>query len=149
MPDRSSSRIDELNIAVPDLAAATAFSEPVLASIGISTMLVIPAAEDRTHPAMTGSGWPDRTPYFWLVDEGTGGTDMHLAFTVDDRSEVDAFHAAALAAVPRGSRLRGRERPARHQPRGGLPAPGSAERLSRQRSRFRAITRRWIWLVPS
>ncbi len=42
MIDRSDSRIDHLNIAVPDLGAAVAFDEPVLASIGITEMLQIP-----------------------------------------------------------------------------------------------------------
>ena len=96
MTDRSGSRIDHLNIAVPDLGAAMAFYEPVLASIGITQMLVIPAGDQG--PAMTGYGWPDRKPYFWLVDGGTVGSNMHLAFTVDTREDVRAFHEAALAA---------------------------------------------------
>ncbi|MCZ2849460.1 VOC family protein [Modestobacter sp. VKM Ac-2978] len=96
MTDRSGSRIDHLNIAVPDLAAAMAFYEPVLASIGIAQMLVIPAGDHG--PAMTGYGWSDRKPFFWLVDDGTVGTNMHLAFTVDTRDEVHVFHEAALAA---------------------------------------------------
>lgn len=96
MTDRSGSRIDHLNIAVPDLAAAMGFYEPVLASIGIAQMLVIPAGDHG--PAMTGYGWSDRKPFFWLVDDGTVGTNMHLAFTVDTRDEVHVFHQAALAA---------------------------------------------------
>ncbi|MCZ2821344.1 VOC family protein [Modestobacter sp. VKM Ac-2977] len=96
MTDRSGSRIDHLNIAVPDLAAAMAFYEPVLASIGIAQMLVVPAGDHG--PAMTGYGWSDRKPFFWLVDDGTVGTNMHLAFTVDTRDEVHVFHQAALAA---------------------------------------------------
>jgi catechol 2,3-dioxygenase-like lactoylglutathione lyase family enzyme len=99
MIDRAGSRIDHLNIAVPDLAAAAAFYEPVLASIGIATMLDIPAApEDDGRPAMIGYGWPERKPFFWLVDEGTVGTNMHLAFTVDTREDVHVFYDAALAA---------------------------------------------------
>ena len=97
MPDRSGSRIDHLNIAVPDLKAAVAFYEPVLHSIGIAKMLEIPElAEDQ--PAMTGFGWPDTKPYFWLVDRGTVGSNMHLAFTVDTREDVETFYAAALEA---------------------------------------------------
>jgi catechol 2,3-dioxygenase-like lactoylglutathione lyase family enzyme len=96
--DRSGSRIDHLNIAVPDIAAAAAFYDPVLASIGITKMLDIPADPGGGRPAMIGYGWPDRKPYFWLVDEGTVGTDMHLAFTVDTREDVQVFYDAALAA---------------------------------------------------
>ncbi len=98
MIDRSGSRIDHLNIAVPDLAVAVAFYDAVLGSIGITKMLEIPADPGGARPAMTGYGWPDRKPYFWLVDEGTVGTNMHLAFTVDTREQVRVFHDAALAA---------------------------------------------------
>lgn len=96
--DRSGSRIDHLNVAVPDLAAAVAFYEPVLGSIGIAKMLEIPAIPAEDFPAMTGFGLSGVKPYFWLIDDGTVGTNMHLAFTVDDRAAVDRFHAAALAA---------------------------------------------------
>lgn len=98
MTDRSGSRIDHLNIAVPDLAAAAAFYEPTLLSIGVVTMLEIPADPDTDFPAMTGYGWPDVKPFFWLVDGGTVGTNMHLAFTVDTREQVHVFYEAALAA---------------------------------------------------
>jgi hypothetical protein len=45
MTDRSGSRIDHLDIAVPDIGTAMAFYEPVLARIGIAQMLVIPAGD--------------------------------------------------------------------------------------------------------
>ena len=55
--DRSGSRIDHLNVAVPDLAAAVAFYEPVLAAIGITKMLEIPPHATPNQPtAMTGFG---------------------------------------------------------------------------------------------
>lgn len=99
MPDRSGSRIDHLNLAVPDLAAAVAFYEPTLASIGIVLMLRIPANAAPNQPtAMVGFGLADVKPYFWLIDGGTVGTNMHLAFTVDTREDVATFYAAALAA---------------------------------------------------
>ena len=66
MIDRSDSRIDHLNIAVPDLGAAVAFDEPVLASIGITEMLQIPGDPAGDFPAMTGFGLADVKPYFWL-----------------------------------------------------------------------------------
>ena len=97
--NRSGSRIDHLNIAVPDLAAAVAFYEPTLASIGITKMLQIPPNATPNQPtAMTGFGLAQVKPYFWLIDGGTVGSNMHLAFTVETREEVDIFHKAALAA---------------------------------------------------
>ncbi|AGZ43779.1 VOC family protein [Actinoplanes friuliensis] len=97
--DRSGSRIDHLNIAVPDLATAVAFYEPVLASIGITKMLEIPPNATPNQPtAMTGFGLDRVKPYFWLIDGGTVGTNMHLAFTVDTRDDVQTFYKTALAA---------------------------------------------------
>jgi catechol 2,3-dioxygenase-like lactoylglutathione lyase family enzyme len=96
--DRSGSRIDHLNIAVPDLLDAVAFYEPVLASIGITKMLEIPAIPKQDFPAMTGFGLAEVKPYYWLIDQGTVGTNMHVAFTVDTREAVDRFYAAALEA---------------------------------------------------
>lgn len=96
--DRAGSRIDHLNIAVPDLPAAVVFYEPVLAAIGIAKMLEIPAVPANNQPAMTGFGLAEVKPYFWLIDQGTVGTNMHLAFTVDTRDEVDVFYQAALDA---------------------------------------------------
>ncbi|NIZ92848.1 VOC family protein [Kineococcus rubinsiae] len=98
MLDRSGSRIDHLNVAVPDLAAAVAFYEPVLGSIGIELMLRIPEETEPPRAAMAGFGRPRVKPFFWLVDHGTVGTDMHLAFTVEDRAAVHTFYDAALAA---------------------------------------------------
>lgn len=74
------------------------FYEPVLASIGIVKMLEIPTLKEGTQPAMTAFGLAGVKPYFWLVDSGTVGTNMHLAFTVDTRDEVHTFFDAALAA---------------------------------------------------
>ncbi|MBU2662718.1 VOC family protein [Actinoplanes bogorensis] len=97
--DRSGSRIDHLNLAVPDLGVAVAFYEPVLASIGIVKMLEIPPNATPNQPtAMTGFGLAGVKPYFWLIDGGTVGTNMHLAFTVDTRDEVETFYRAALEA---------------------------------------------------
>ncbi len=96
--DRAGSRIDHLNIAVPDIAAAATFYDTVLASIGITKMLDFPADPGDRRPAMIGYGWPDRKPFFWLVDEGVVGTNMHLAFSVETREDVHVFYDAAIAA---------------------------------------------------
>ena len=93
MPDRSGSQIDHLNSAIPDLTRARAFYDPLLASIGIQPVLDIPAT--ATDAAMTGYGWPDTKPFFWLINSGAVGTNMHLAFTVDTRELVHAFYDTA------------------------------------------------------
>jgi catechol 2,3-dioxygenase-like lactoylglutathione lyase family enzyme len=38
-------------------------------------------------------------PFFWIAQRGRGpDSGVHVAFRVDDRGTVDAFHEAALAA---------------------------------------------------
>ena len=84
---------------------------------------------------MTGFGRRVK-PYFWLIDNGTVGANMHLAFTVDASEEVDVFYRATLdaGAVSRDAPAMRLEyhpdyyggphhRPARHQPRGRLHRP--------------------------
>ncbi len=97
MPDFTGSQIDHLNIAVPDLHRSLAFYEPALASIGIVKLLEFPADESEPRPEMHGFGRHPK-PFFWLIAEGTAGTNMHIAFTVEDREAVRRFYDAALAA---------------------------------------------------
>ena len=72
-------------------------------------MLEIPPDPTSDRPAMTGLGRAQVKPYFWLVDRGTVGSNMHLAFTVDTREEVHVFFDAALTAGATS-----RESPAAH-----------------------------------
>ena len=69
----------------------------MLATIGITKMLELPPNATPNQPtAMTGFGLAEVKPYFWLIDGGTVGTNMHVAFTVDTRDDVVTFHRAAL-----------------------------------------------------
>ncbi|MET0865379.1 MAG: VOC family protein [Nakamurella sp.] len=89
--------IDHLNIAVPDLPRSLAFYEPVLGSIGITPLLAIPDDGTGNLPEMHGFGVHPK-PFFWLIAGGTVGSNMHLAFTVENRAAVRTFWDAALAA---------------------------------------------------
>lgn len=93
MTDRSGSQIDHLNIAVPNLRRARTFYDPLLTTLGIALLLDIPST--ATDPAMSGYGWPDLKPFFWLVDKGTVGTNMHLAFTAESHAQVREFYRTA------------------------------------------------------
>lgn len=95
MPGYSGSRIDHLNVGVSDLTRSEAFYSPTLDAIGIDKTFDIPANFDGQHPAMVGYGWPHK-PFFWLVDRGTAGTAVHLAFTVDTPALVEVFFETAL-----------------------------------------------------
>lgn len=93
MPDFTGSQIDHLNVAVPDLTRSLAFYGPVLASLDIVELLHVPAAADQLEMHGFGRGYK---PFFWLVADGTVGTNMHLAFIARDRATVRRFYDIAL-----------------------------------------------------
>ena len=83
--------LDHVGINVSDYDRSRAFYGRALAPLGIS-MLMEPV------PRMCGFG-RDRKPFFWITDQREPTTEnVHVAFAVDDRATVDAFHAAALEA---------------------------------------------------
>lgn len=98
------SQIDHLNLAVPDLERSVAFYAAALAPLGIITTMTVNRPDSGAFnvtqedvPPMHSFG-VDRKPFFWLIEGGTVGSNMHLAFTARDRQMVRDFYAAALAA---------------------------------------------------
>ena len=87
--------IDHIGIPVSDYRAAQAFADRALAPLGGSLLFTVP-------PEVTGGahvlGYGRERPVFWLHEGGPQGPGRHVAFAARSRSEVDAFHAAALAA---------------------------------------------------
>ncbi|MFO1109036.1 MAG: VOC family protein [Bradyrhizobium sp.] len=85
--------IDHISVAVRDLDRAARFYAAALAPLGLSRLV--------TRPATIGFG--KSYPEFWInlragmgaIDGGNGG---HIALRAKSTADVDAFHAAALAA---------------------------------------------------
>jgi catechol 2,3-dioxygenase-like lactoylglutathione lyase family enzyme len=84
--------IDHLGVPVNDYEKSKAFYLAALKPLGIG--LVMEAGEGRERAAGLGT---EGKPFFWFAQEKVGER-IHLAFTAKSRAEVDAFHAAALAA---------------------------------------------------
>jgi catechol 2,3-dioxygenase-like lactoylglutathione lyase family enzyme len=87
--------IDHVGFAISDLEKSSAFYAAALAPLGIAELM-------RVTPEQTGAGTAigygkDDKPFFWIGDNERVGQGTHIAFAVDSRAEVDAFHAAALA----------------------------------------------------
>jgi catechol 2,3-dioxygenase-like lactoylglutathione lyase family enzyme len=83
--------LDHAGFAVSDYQRSKAFYAQALAPLGI-TLLMEPMGQ------AAGFG-KDGKPFFWVEMRGAAVTGrLHIAFRVDSRGEVDAFHAAALAA---------------------------------------------------
>ncbi len=81
--------IDHLTLPVSDHAAAKAFYLAALAPLGYELIMEFGAAS-----GLGVKGKPD----LWLQEKKAVDPVLHLAFRSRTRAEVDAFHAAALAA---------------------------------------------------
>jgi len=93
--------IDHMGFRVRDLAAARRFYEACAAVLGLEVIdntpdsFLIGRSAARPLPFIW-VGTPQ--PAFWTADHRTSASPIHLAFTAPDRSAVDRFHEAALAA---------------------------------------------------
>ena len=87
--------LDHVSIPVADIAAAAAFYDAVLPTLGLQ--------RHKEFPGGIGYGVPsEKAPIFWILtkaDTGaaTPGIGMHISFVAPDRSSVDAFYAAAIS----------------------------------------------------
>lgn len=87
--------IDHTGINVEDFDRAKAFYDAAMAPLGASLLYMVP--EQFTGGIKVG-GYGRERPQFWLHEKRPAGEGRHYAFTARNRAEVDAFHAAAIAA---------------------------------------------------
>jgi len=85
--------IDHISVGVADLDRAARFYEAVLASVGLTRLV--------TRPKTIGFG--KSYPEFWInlrpgMAKVTPENGVHICLRAKTAAEVDAFHAAALAA---------------------------------------------------
>lgn len=91
--------IDHIGFDVADYPRARAFYERALAPLGMAVRAEVSRAQSGDWEGC-GFGVPGK-PEFWIGSPASGeglNRQVHVAFVVDDRKTVDAFHAAALAA---------------------------------------------------
>ena len=83
--------LDHVGFTVSDYDRSKAFYAEALAPLGLTLLL---------EPVEAAAGFgKNGKPFFWIEARGTGLSGyLHVAFAVDDRATVDAFHAAAMAA---------------------------------------------------
>ena len=83
-------RLDHVGLDVSDYDASKAFYDKALAPLGLKLMM---------EPIERVGGYGDDFPFFWIAQRGRGSdSGVHVAFRVENRETVDAFHEAALAA---------------------------------------------------
>ncbi|MFC3533116.1 VOC family protein [Vogesella facilis] len=88
--------IDHTGISVSDFARSKTFYQAALAPIGYQLLLEFSAAVTGRSD-VAGFGEPPK-PDFWLSHGTPNQPPLHVAFRAANRQQVDAFHAAALAA---------------------------------------------------
>lgn len=90
--------LDHLFLAVANLPRALAFYTAALAPLGIHDRLDYDGRQGPPgHPDLKGFGAHGRM-FFWLRQGPAAGPATHIGFVARSRAEVDAAHAAALAA---------------------------------------------------
>lgn len=89
--------LDHVGFAVADAEVSRRFYEAALAPLGICLLMTVPAEENGSGGTAHGFG-ADDNPFFWVGDNERVGEGTHVAFLAETRGEVDAFHAAAVAA---------------------------------------------------
>lgn len=81
--------LDHIGLAVSDYEKSKTFFAKALAPLRIELVMEV-------------QGWAglgrDGKPELWFGTHSTPQNPMHIAFIAESRAQVDAFHAAALAA---------------------------------------------------
>lgn len=91
--------LDHVGFAVSDVVRSRAFYEAALAPLGISLIMEIPPEENALGGGGRALGFGSTdNPFFWIADNQRVGEGTHVAFQVDSRAKVDAFHESAVAA---------------------------------------------------
>ena len=87
--------IDHITIGVSNFARSTAFYDAALAPLGVKPLFVVPKEHTDGVDVV---GYGDSRPWFWIAGQNALRGKFHVAFSARTRAQVDAFHAAALAA---------------------------------------------------
>ena len=93
--------LDHMGFRVRDLAASRRFYDACAKALGLETIdntetTFLVARSSEAHVPFIWIG--TALPAFWSKSHITSASPIHLAFQAADRSAVDAFHRAALAA---------------------------------------------------
>ena len=81
--------IDHISLSVSNIDASVRFYEKALAPLGYAVLM--------SFPGVAGLGIAPK-PDFWLGQKDAADAGRHVAFRAANRSQVDAFYQAAMAA---------------------------------------------------
>ena len=87
--------LDHITFGVTDFDRSRAFYDAAFAPLGVSRLFDVP----REHSdGVRATGYGDQRPWFWLAEQNATRGKLHIALRAASRLDVNAFHAAALAA---------------------------------------------------
>ena len=89
--------VDHIGFGVSDYQRAKRFYAEALAPLGLTLAMEVTPEINPSKVWACGFGKGGK-PEFWIGSDGRTTPPMHIAFVVDSRAEVRAFHAAALRA---------------------------------------------------
>ena len=89
--------IDHMGIAVSDIERSRKFYEAALGALGMSVNMEVGPDQTESGGTALGLGARDEK-IFWIADQERPGEGTHVAFRVERREQVDAFHAAGMKA---------------------------------------------------
>ena len=89
--------IDHMGIAVSDIERSRKFYETALGALGMSVNMEVGPDQTESGGTALGLGARDEK-IFWIADQERPGEGTHVAFRVERREQVDAFHAAGVKA---------------------------------------------------
>jgi len=87
--------IDHIEFGVSDFARSTAFYDQALAPLAVKRLFDVPLEHSGGVQA---TGYGDDRPWFWIAEKDATSGKLHIALQARSRADVDAFHAAAIAA---------------------------------------------------
>jgi catechol 2,3-dioxygenase-like lactoylglutathione lyase family enzyme len=88
--------MDHIGLAVADFKRSKSFFVNALAPLDITLIMEV-TAEQTGGDAHAGFG-AERKAFFWIGNGKKPTSGVHVAFAAKSRSQVDAFHQAAMTA---------------------------------------------------
>lgn len=90
--------LSHIGIPVSNIERSKAFYEAALAPLGMKVTMTVGPDQTESGGTAIGFGGEGEQGLFWIGDNEAVGEGIHVAFEADSRAQVDAFHAAAVAA---------------------------------------------------
>ncbi|WP_421760521.1 VOC family protein [Devosia sp.] len=84
--------LDHISVSTADYPTSLAFYQAALAPLGVTTHMKFEGPDGNV------AGLGSDQPFLWIGDGGALTGRLHIALRADNRAQVDAFYAAAMAA---------------------------------------------------